>query len=359
MYRLRAWSVAAAVTAAVLSLPAVVAHLPVSDPGVTAGALLAKVRASSAVSYSGYAESLGTLALPSGRTFTELTDLFGSQTRLRVWWRGPADWRVDSLAAAGEHGAYRDSGGVWMWDFEADRATRINEPAYRPPISSDLVPAELGRRLLSEATVGELRRIPALRIAGRTAAGLRMRPAQPDSTVDRVDTWIDPASGLPLRVEIWAKHARQPALRSSFLDLDVARPDAALTRFVPAAGSRVTGDSEFDLEALAAEYGNGAPPARLIGLPLRRDTSSLGTYGRGPVLLAAVPLPGGLGGRLSYRLSGAPGTQVSKDGRTQSLSVGPLSLLVTTQPDRTWLLTGTVTVAALRRAAAELTAGTG
>ncbi len=340
----------------VLSLPALAAHLPVSDKQISATALLASVRGSAAAQYSGYAESLGTLGLPAGRTFSELTDLFGARTRTRVWWRGPTDWRVDSLQAAGERGAYRDAAGVWMWDFEANRATHVDEPAYRPPITSDLVPAELGRRLLSEATPAELQRLPAIRVAGRNALGLRLRPAQRDAAVERVDAWIDAASGLVLRVELWGNHAHQPALRSSFLDLTVGRPAAKLTRFVAAAGARLTGESEFDLDALASQYGTGRPPASLIGLPLRKDTSELGTYGRGPVLVAAVPLPGRLGGRLSDRLSGAPGAQVSKDGRTQSLSVGPLSLLVTALPGRTWLLTGTVTVAALRRAAAELAA---
>ena len=357
MSRWRAWSAAAAVTVTVISLPAVVAHRPVSNPVISAATLLSRVRASATVSYSGYAESLGTLGLPSGRTFSELTELFGGQTRTRVWWRGPTDWRVDALQAAGERGAYRDSGGVWMWDFEANRATRIDAPAYRPPITSDLVPAELGRRLLSEATPGELTRLPAIRVAGRNAPGLRLRPAQRDATVDRVDAWVDAASGLVLRVEIWGKRAQQPALRSSFLDLTVARPAPDRTKFVPAAGARLTGETEFDLVALAAQYGRGRPPTRLIGLPQRNDAPGLGTYGRGPILLSAVPLPERLGGRLSDRLSGAPGAQVSKDGLSQSLSAGPLSVLVTALPGRTWLLTGTVTVAALRRASAELAAG--
>lgn len=353
MSRAGRWSVASAATATLIALPIAVARLPPADSTLSAGALLARVRASGRIAYSGYAESLGTLALPTGAAFSELTDLFGGRNRLRVWWRDETDWRVDTIAAAGERDAYRDPVGTWFWDFERDRATRVVEPAYRPPLAADLGPAELGRRLLSEARPAELQRLPSRRISGRAAAGLRLHPSAPEATVGRVDAWIEPATGLPLRVEVWGKHSRQPALQSSFLDLKIGRPAAGLTRFSAAQGAQIVQDNEFNLDDLATRLSFRAPPEELVGLPRRRDTTALGTYGRGPVLLAAVPLPAHLGFHFDERVAQAPGAQVSSDG-SSSLSIGPLSVLVANIGDRAWLFTGTVTVASLQRAADQL-----
>ncbi len=344
------------VLATLIALPAVISRLPVADPDVPMQALLAKVQASQRVPYSGFAESLGTVAVPTSRSFASLTDLFGGHTRMRVWRRGPTDWRVDTVDPVGEHGTYRDAAGAWLWDFADHRATRTTQPDITLPVAADLLPAELGRRLLSEATPAELHRLPARRIAGRTAAGLRLHPTDADATIDRVDTWIDPRSGLPLRVEIWAKKASQPAFQSTFLDLRVALPPAGITRFEPPVGATLSNDNVRDVGQVALQYGFGGLPERLAGLPLRDDAPRFGSYGHGPTLIAAVPLAGEGGFRLAHRIEDAPGVVVDKQDGSSALAAGPLSLLVAPVSDGIWLFTGTVTVAALRRAAAELRA---
>ncbi len=57
----------------------------------------------------------------------------------------------------------------------------------------------------TERSSDELSRLPARRVAGRSAAGLRLVPADPASTIARVDVWADEASGLPLRVEVYGE----------------------------------------------------------------------------------------------------------------------------------------------------------
>lgn len=351
------WSVVTGVLAALIALPAVVARLPVAEPGVPVDTLLARVRASADVPYSGFAETLGTLAVPTGRGLSELTDLFGSHTRLRVWRRGPTDYRVDRVDPVGEHGTYRDATGAWLWDFAANRVFRTTQPDITLPTAPDLVPADLGRRLLSEATSSELHRLPARRIAGRSAAGLRLHPTEPGATVDRVDAWVDPGTGLPLRVELWAKNAAQPALQSAFLDLHLGRPAARMTLFRPPAGAQVAVDNARDIGELAARLGSGGLPGRLAGLPLRPDALGIGVYGHGPTLLAVVPLTGEGGHRLRDRIGRAPGAVLGQDDSSAALAAGPLSLLVADVAGQSWLFTGTVTDATLRRAAAELGGG--
>ena len=48
----------------------------------------------------------------------------------------------------------------------------------------------------------------------RSAAGLRMTPADPASTVGRVDIWADPSSGLPLMVEVFGRGSGRPACKA-------------------------------------------------------------------------------------------------------------------------------------------------
>jgi len=346
--------IVAGVLATLIALPLSIARLPVADRGVPVDTLLARVRASEGVAYSGFAESLGTFAVPTTPGLSDLTELFGGHTRMRVWWRAPTDWRVDSVTPVGERSVYRHGDGAWLWDFAANRATRTTTPDVTLPAAPDLLPAELGRRLLSEASTAELQRLPARRIAGRATAGLRLRPSEPDATIDRVDAWVDSDTGLPLRVQVWAKGARQPAVQSAFLDLRIGTPSPRTTRFQVPARAQVRSDSQRDVGQLSARFGFGNLPAQLGGLPLRRDAPNLGSFGRGPTFLAAVPLVGRNGFRLADRIGEAPDVAVDPTDGSSSLTAGPLSLLVARVAGQDWLFSGTVTVAALRRAAAAL-----
>ena len=343
--------------AVLVALPYAVGALPARDSAVSAGALLDAVRSSADVPHSGYAESVGGLALPLTEDFTALTDLLGARTRLRVWWRGDTDWRVDTVRATGESGLYRDADGLWSWDFERRSAVRTTEPTVRLPRAADVEPAALARRLLSEARPRDAERLPARRVAGRDAPGIRVRPAAGGSTIDRVDAWIDPGSGLGLRVEVHGTRGTRPVLESAYLSLDLGTPPPASTRFVPADPATVRGEINTDLAAAINVFSPARPPATLAGLPARGEgvgsVGSVGSYGTGFTLLIALPLPGRLSRQLRGQLADSPGATRTAAG--VRLAVGPLSLLLTEPVDRrSWLLTGTVTAATLDRAAAEL-----
>ena len=344
--------------AVLVSLPLAVGALPARDSDVSAADLLSAVRGSAAVGHSGYAESVGGLALPLTDDFTALTSLLGDRTRLRVWWRGEQDWRVDNLQTTGEASLYRDGDGLLSWDYEQNSAVRTTEPTVRLPRVADVEPAALARRLLSEARPADVSRLPARRIAGRDAPGLRLKPSDPGTTIDRVDVWVDRDTGLGLRVEVYGAGTVRPVLETAFLDVSVRTPPAAATRFTPADPDAVQGETNPDLAAAVNAFSPMVPPDTLAGLPARprpEGLGSVGTYGSGLTLLVAVPLPGRVSRPLRDQLAGTPGATRTANG--VRLAVGPLSLLLTDSVDRrSWLVTGTVTAATLDRAAAELTA---
>jgi hypothetical protein len=344
--------------AVLVSLPLAVGALPATQSQVSATDLLRKVQASGPVGHSGYAESVGGLILPLTTDFTALTSLFGDRTRIRSFWRSEQDWRIDALQTTGEASTYRNGDGDWAWDFEQNTVTFAGEPTVRLPRVPDVEPAALARRLLSEARPADVSRIPARRVAGRDAAGLRLRPSDPGTTIDRVDLWVDEGTGLALRVEIYGKGAARPVLETAFLDVSTAAPPPSATRFTPADPSKIHGGTNTDLAARINLFAPVAAPATLAGLPGRPGITgfgSIGSYGSGLTLLVAVPLPGRISRPLADQLVKTPGATRSQDGIR--LAVGPLSLLLTDDPGRrSWLLTGTVTAATLDRAAAELTA---
>jgi hypothetical protein len=352
------WAAVAAGVAVLVSLPLAVGALPAGQTQVSATDLLRKVQASGSVGHSGYAESVGGLVLPLTTDFTALTSLLGDRTRIRSFWRGEQDWRIDALQTTGEASTYRNGDDDQTWDFEQDSATFTPEPTVRLPRVADIEPAALARRLLSEARPADVTRIPSRRVAGRDAAGLRLRPSDPGTTIDRVDVWVDEASGLALRVEVFGKGTARAVLETAFLDFSTAVPPPAATTFTPADPSRVRGGINTDLAARINVFAPVIPPATLAGLPGRPGLTgigSIGSYGSGLTLLVAVPLPGRITRQLVEQLLKTPGATRSPDGLR--LSVGPLSLLLTDDPGhRTWLLTGTVTAATLDQAARQLIA---
>ncbi|MEP6853422.1 MAG: transcriptional regulator [bacterium] len=353
--------VAVGVTALAL-VPEAVAHRPLSGSGISAATLLERINASEAAGYSGYAESVGTLSLPQADQLDEVDDvgaLFGGRTQLRVWWRGAADWRLDTLTPFGESDVHRDASGTWTWDYERSRATRttvFTESQLRLPDAVDLLPPEVGRRLLSEAGPEEVTRVGSRAIAGVTAAGLRLVPAEKQSSISRVDVWADPDTGLTLRVDVYAS-AKAAAVSTTFLDLDQSRPAASATAFALPATARLSERGDRDLLSGIDRYTDASPPATLAGLAgIRRvDAQSVGVYGRGVTSLVLTPLPYSIGDELRTTLATLSGPP--KVGTRVLAAFGPVHvLLLTDRGGRYWLLSGTVTEATLQRAADELSA---
>jgi len=351
------WGLVAALVGSLSALPTLAGALPADGAEVGAEQLLAKVRTSGDVGWSGYSESRGTLVLPDVRELSELPGLVGGTTRTRVWWRGPQDWRVDALSLVGETDTTRDGDGGWTWQSADRRATRLTGALdVRLPTAADLLAPTLGRRLARTADV-TASRLPARRVAGRSAAGLRLVPRRPEmTTIGSVDLWVEPRTGLPLQVEVRAVGEPEASLVSTLLDLDLTTPSAGRTRFTPPGGAAVTVVEAPDLAALADRFAPYLLPEELAGLPRRpRSTVSVGggvgTYGDGFTALALVPLPHDLARGIIRRVSSDP------DGSLAPISTSLVNALVgLDRGGRAYLLVGTVPASVLTRALEQLRA---
>ncbi len=330
--------------------------LPTPDEQVGAAALLARVEGSAGDGYSGYVETNGTLQLPVADQFTDLGDLFGERTRLRVWWRGADDWRVDKLLVAGESDLVHDSGGTTQWDYEAAKVKRYVDPDIRLPRTADLLPPALGRRLLEDVTPDELVRLPSRSVAGHDALGLRLSPASPQSSIDHVDLWAARDTGIPLRLEVYAHPGEPAAFTTQFVEFSDSRPDGSATAFEAPADAVTSFDNVLDIADAANQYADVVPPRRLAGLPRSSDSrGAVGVYGTGVTQMIAIPLWDRAAVPLREKLVLTPGSTPLPVGTY--LVVGPLGLVLTDLPGGAgWLVSGTVDRSTLVTAARQLDA---
>ncbi|GAA4560848.1 hypothetical protein GCM10023175_71710 [Pseudonocardia xishanensis] len=308
--------------------------------------------------HEGYAESTGRLGLPEIAALEQVTALLSGVTRLRVRYAGADSWRVDELTPAGERDTYRLAGREYVWDFGANQLTVVEgETPVRLPRPADLVPSELARRLVSLTRADPVAPIDARRVAGFDAAGFRVSPADPDTTVGRIDVWCDPTSGLPLRVEVAARGQDLPLLFTEFREVALTTPDITVPTAPPGAGS-VTAQAA-DLAGALRQLDAAPPPPRLAGrdlVPWGGELPGVGVYGTGASGFVLVPASRGVADRVVDGAPAAGGTVVEVPvGRAAILTTPLLSVAARGGIRRGGVLVaGTVAPAVLEQALREL-----
>ncbi len=350
------WLVVGLLTLGVALPPTLVRLLPAEGSSIGAGALADRVRGAAGIAWTGEVRTQGMLDLPvGGSRFGGVARLLGETSDLRVWWRDDQHWRIDRLRPSGETDLVRDGGLSIRWDYEESTARFAAYSPVRLPDDNDVLPATLAARLLAGAGAGELSRLPARRVAGHSAAGLRLVPADPASTVERVDVWADNDSALPLRVDVYGGRGTRPVLVSEVRTFTLRDPTDREIGFELASAADFTQAPTLDDVASANAFAPFALPGEVAGLSRRGLESGLGAvgvYGRGPTALLALPLRDGASRSLRRQLAESRSARTT--GTRVALEVGPLSLLLVHGERANFLLTGTVTPATLERAADDL-----
>ena len=338
----------------VVGVPIAVRAVPPADSDIDASRLLALVRAGEDRPYGGYVETRGALQLPVTDRFTDLGALVGERTRLRVWWRDHTEWRVDKLSVQGETDLVHGAGVTTQWSYESSEARVSVDPAIRLPRTADLLPPELGRRLLSDVDAGEVSRLRTRSVAGIAAPGLRLEPAAVQSSIGHVDVWADPDSGVPLRVEVYADGAVNPSFTSEFREFEAGLPDCSTTTYEPSPDADLSFDDVLDIADAANQYAHLIPPEVVGGLSRSAAADgAVGVYGAGVTQMIAIPLRGREAAPLREQLQLTPGSRLV-EGSTV-VPAGALGVLLTgSDDDGGWLVAGTVTEATLVAAAEDL-----
>jgi hypothetical protein len=359
----RRWAIVAAGTALLCGLPALIAAWPVPAAAISTAQLRARILSSAGIPYQGYVESNVDLGLPSLPDLGNVTSLLDGTTDQYAWYLSADQWRADVLTSAGENDTYQSAEfGTYEWSYSSDLLTQIlgSEPV-RLPRAADLLPPALAQRLLSY--IGSATRVsalPARRIAGVNAAGLRLTPAGSVSTISAVDVWADSRTGLAVEVEIFGRGSTAPVLVSQFLSVSFARPAAATLTPNLSTGVNFATSTLPDVTRIVNGYGPRLPAslggvARVAGVPGLPDVAA---YGSGLARFAVVPLPSSTGQSLIQAASSA-GVTVRLGSGTAVIIQTPLVTVLVSQQSfgPVYLLAGTVTATALEHAAQQLPSG--
>ncbi len=349
------------------ALPVAIAALPVQGSTLPAAALRARILASARVPYQGYAESSVDLGLPQLPDLGDVSNLLDGVTDQYVWYRSPANWRADEVTGTGENDVYTDGGVTFLWNYGSNLFTQVTgtEPV-RLPRAPDLLPPALAHRLLDIAgAADQLSRLPAQRVAGVDAAGLRVVPADQGTTISAIDIWADPATGLPVKVQIFNRSAPAPVLTASFLELSISRPslDTVIPQPAPGVGFTTTALPNVDriLNGDADGDGDGTPfPATLGGagkVSIPGSPPGVAAYGRGLAQFVLLPLPRDVGTDAYNAAIQAGADTVVLAGQVAVVIQTPLItvlMVVAGFRHTTFLFSGAVTPAVLENAAVSM-----
>jgi hypothetical protein len=329
---------------------------------MTAAALRARILASSGVAYSGYSESSVSLGLPDLPDLGQVSTLLDGITDQYTWYLSAGQWRADVITQDGESDTYQTSQGTFLWDYSSNLLTQVvGTQPFRLPRAADLLPPALARRLLGYASPADhITRLPSQRIAGLDAAGLRLVPANPVTTVGQIDVWANPANGLPVEVAVTGRGSAQPVLVTRFLNLNQSPPSLATVTPNPAPGVGLTTTQLPDVSGILNGFGP-LLPGQLAGMTRIVSPGGLAdvaAYGTGFSRFAVLPLPSSVGNSaLSAADDAGAGGVALADGVTGALVQTPLVNVLLVQPPGggpVYLLTGTVAATLLVRAGSGL-----
>jgi hypothetical protein len=359
--RLVRWSAVIVFVAALAAVPAIARARPA--PGrdqESAAALLGRIRASHTLSYSGYAESDGTVSVPDVAQLGDLPSLLGDVTKMRVWSQAGGASRVDVIDDLGETDTYTATSqpGSTVWDSQERRVTIVRgNPPIRAPRAGDLLPSALGERLASGAAGATVSRISSHLVAGRNAQGIRIVPGG-ESTIDHVDIWADTTTGLPLQVQVTPVGATRPALSTAFLSFTPRPPAAATVTFRSPADAKISRLDATNLQGLLGRLRGFPYPSTLAGLPGAQVVpgfSSVATYGDAFETVAVVRLDPGDADKFAHAIELSATTITDIPGvQAESVSTPLVNALLVRGGRRDFLIGGTVSVATLRTAYTQL-----
>jgi outer membrane lipoprotein-sorting protein len=237
----------------------IVASADPSLPDRSAAQLLVDVQNAKVDGLSGTIVQTADLGLPdiSGLTDdqsgAQLTRLITGSNTAQVWYAGDTKVRLALMSTLGETDVIRNGTDVWLWNSTAKTAKHLKVPgdqAERPK-------AALGNGVLStpqEAAAAALAAIDpttkvsttgAAKVAGRDAYELVLSPKDAASLIGQVRLAIDAKTHIPLRVDVYAKNATNPAVRVAFQQISFTTPADDQFTFNAPPGTKVT-DSTAD-----------------------------------------------------------------------------------------------------------------
>jgi hypothetical protein len=267
------WAVPAVAAAAVIGGGAAVGTLTASaDPNLpprTAAQLLVDLQTARLDGLSGTVVQRADLGLPNlpvqgGGGSSDLSSLVSGKHTLRIWYAGPDQARVALLGRLGESDVILNHRDVWIWSsqdntyahkqlsssHEAGKEARSNGLGLTPQQAADAALAAIDPSTVV-STAGSAK------VAGRDAYEMVLAPRDNASLVGQVRLAVDAKEHVPLRVQVYAKGAADPAAEVAFTQINFDRPDAEQFAFKAPSGAREMPMTAITPTAPVAPAGGG------------------------------------------------------------------------------------------------------
>jgi outer membrane lipoprotein-sorting protein len=209
--------------------------------------------------------SLGLPSLPGTSDPTSITSLLTGSHTIRVWYADPQHFRVSVPQSMSESDIIRNGSNGWLWESTRNTVTHVAIPAdtgtksaKAAPSQPPLTPQQAAQQILAKVgpttTVGVNSNVS---VAGEAAYQLVLAPKSTSSLIGQVRIAIDGSRDVPLRVQVFAKGAKNPALQIGFTSVSFVKPAAANFAFTPPAGAKVQQETLGDHPDQAKKGGTG------------------------------------------------------------------------------------------------------
>jgi outer membrane lipoprotein-sorting protein len=316
------WAVpaaAVAVTAAViagLQIPS--AEASPSLPARTPAQLLAEVSTDASLPpLTGTmveSTSLGLPQLPQIGGATSLTSMLTGSHTLKIYYKSEKQFRVSIPEPESEVDLIRNGTTAWLWNSTENAVTKFSIPAETKGrvarLKSNLptapaTPQQAANELLKAVGKTTVVSVEAnVMVAGEPCYQLVLAPRDDRSLIGQVTIAIDAKYGVPLRVQVFAKHSGSPAFQFGYTAIQFVAPAPANYDFTPPPGAKVT---VVNPGAGSGTSGGGA----------ESSASGFGSFGNGWLTVAEVPqqdLMNGLVGSKSTSVGGGTSSNDNNNG---------------------------------------------
>ncbi|WP_329083162.1 MULTISPECIES: LolA family protein [unclassified Streptosporangium] len=251
--------------------------------------------------------SLGLPGLPgiSGMGGSSPAALLAGSHELKVWYGGEDKVRFALPGRMSETDLIVNGDQVWMWQSDANKATRIKtgtadgtggekglghggpgdgaDAAHRA-LPTATTPQQLAQQLLGRIGADTAVSVTNTeKVADRAAYQLVLAPKDTSSLVKEVKLALDGETFVPLRIQVYARNAAEPAFEVGFTSVTFSPPAAENFTFTPPAGAKV---EEASIGELAGEHGARQGEKLKEGEEIKDKTR---TVGEGWTTVAVVP----------------------------------------------------------------------
>ncbi|MGW3364743.1 LolA family protein [Streptosporangium canum] len=199
--------------------------------------------------------SLGLPGLPevAGMGGTSPAALLAGSHELKVWYGGEDRFRFALPGRMSETDLIVNGDQAWLWESETNKATRLKGagqagPEHDRALPAATTPQQVADEMLKRADAATAVSVSNTeKVAGRPAYQLVLTPRDASSLVKEVKLALDGETFVPLRVQVYAKSAAEPAFEVGFTSVTFTPPAPDNFTFTPPAGAKVEEKSLADL----------------------------------------------------------------------------------------------------------------